>query len=81
MKVEIKAETAPVIEAAVRSGQYSSAGAFVDDAIREKVAIDQAADAHYVKLAQEALAAGGFEERGPDWREKIKALASTRRSA
>ena len=81
MKAEIQHDIEPILQAAVTAGRYPSVDQFVDDAIREKLTLDRAVDAHYVELAEKAIDAGGFEERGPGWKERIEALAAKRRTA
>ena len=79
MQVTLPEDLEGVVDAAVRSGRYPTADALVDEALREKLRIDRLVDAHYVRLAQEALAEDGPVEPGPNWREGILALAAERR--
>ena len=81
MKAEIQQDIETLLQDAITAGRYRSIDQFVDAAIREKLTLDQAVDAHYVDLAQQAIDAGGFEERDADWRKKIESLAASWRTA
>ncbi|MEE9404457.1 MAG: hypothetical protein V3V20_06160 [Algisphaera sp.] len=80
MQVHINQDMKPLIEKAVRSGRCKNIDEFVNQAVREKVLIDQAVDARLVELAQEVQAANDFEQ-GPRSLEQMKALVAARRTA
>ena len=79
MEVTLPPELEPLIHSAVESGRYATAGDLVEEALREKLE-QQLWNRHLVKLAEEAIAEGGFEEQPPDWRERLLALAAERRA-
>ena len=76
MQVNIKPEQEWLVREALASGRYDTPEDFIEDLLVESRAAPPLDDQALIALAEVAIRRGGYHERRPDWKERIKAEAS-----